>query len=585
MMHVTSITIEAPVHDHLIIHFFVALSPSMASQPISYTDARNPTFNEVGGDQVNMVFGKYVLLAGATLRLTTGVITLTGGQDSLDKLKPVVMDASRRTGCLQGTRRDVLKFIVDWVHNPHGQQNILWLHGLAGSGKSALSTTIASILSSSGQLGAFLFFDRDVTDRSDPTVVIRTLAHQLGSSSPRIGATLRAVVEGNSNILASSIHLQFQKLLLDPLSSIGNLTAPIVIVLDALDECGTADERETLLEVLANDFKNLPYHVRIIITSRLDIGICNAFESQYHILPFELDITSSANSDDILSFFRYRMSLIRNKKRHMRLETGWPGEDVLHTLVQRASGLFVWASTASGFINAHDPKRRLDVVLRGDVASGAEGALDALYKTALESIGLWDDEDFISDFRAIIGIILVARQPLSSSAIDALLLLPEHRPSMHTISLLRCVLQQDRTVRVLHPSFADFLMTQERCGRDFWSFDRYTYHRYLAMRCMDCMDAVLKRNMCNMTLTVDQANEKLPEEVSYSCLFWIDHICVIEDSSPVMDRLRDFLYQHLLHWFEAMSILKRSRYMIPLLDELRDWISVSQSCVVGHPVV
>jgi hypothetical protein len=90
------------------------------------------------------------------------------------------------------------------------------------------------------------------------------------------------------------------------------------------------------------------------------------------------------------------------------------------------------------------------------------------------------------------------------------------------------------------------------------------------------MDAVLKRNMCNMTLTVDEANERLPEEVSYSCFFWIDHICAIEDGlTPVMEQLRGFLYRHLLRWFEAMSILKRSRDTISLFDNLRDWISVS----------
>ena len=146
---------------------------------------------------------------------------------------------------------------------------------------------------------------------------------------------MRGVVEKNSNILASSFHLQFQKLFLDPLSSIP--TTQIVIVLDALDECG-ADERETLLEVLASDFRKFPSYIRTIITSRSEIGVCNTLESQGHILAFELDITSSANSDDILSFFRYRMSLIRNNKRHMRLEIDWPGEEVFRTLVQRASG-------------------------------------------------------------------------------------------------------------------------------------------------------------------------------------------------------------------------------------------------------
>ena len=272
------------------------------------------------------------------------------------------------------------------------------------------------------------------------------------------------------------------------------------------------------------------------------------------------------------------MALLRMQKRHLRLSTEWPGEEVLCQLVQRASGLFIWASTALEFIDGHDPRRRLDVILREKVASSAEAALDTLYKTALESIGLWNDEDFITYFHAILGVVLVTCQPPSSTGIDASLSLPKGWPSMHTISLLGCVLQQKPTVRALHPSFNDFLTTERRCGRDIWFFDQSIYHRYLALRCLDRMDAVLQRNICNMTLSCDRKNESLSEDISYSCLFWIDHICSIEeDLTPIIQRLCAFLYRHFLHWFEAMSILTRSRDTISLLDHFRNWLSVSQS--------
>ena len=553
----------------------------MASIPhTSYTDFRDFTFNDVGRDQVNMVFCAYQLRVERESDDEWASLSLAGSQDSLEKLKPVEMNASKRTSCLQDTRTAFLQFVFNWINDTNSQQNILWIHGLAGSGKSTLSNTIASVSGHSGQLGAFLFFDRDVTERSDPAMVIRTLAHQLGSSDPRLGAAIRAIIEKNSNILLSPLALQFQRLIFDPLASFDDPISPIVVVLDALDECGTAEERGTLLEVLANDFGRLPLYIRTIVTSRAEIDICNAFKPQQHILARELDITSPANSDDILSYFQYRMALIRSQKRHLRLAEDWPGERVFLQLVQRASGLFVWASTVSEFINGHDPRKRLDVILSGEITSGAEAALDILYKTALESIGCWDDEDFTTDFREIMGIVLIARQPLSSRAIDTLMQLPEDRPSMHTISLLGCVLQQSPTVRVLHPSFADFLMTRERCRRDTWFFNQSIYHRILAFRCLDRMNEVLKRNMCNMTLAVDQTHEMLPEDVAYSCLFWIDHISSIGvDFLPVMVRLCDFLNQHLLHWFEAMSILRKSRYTIPLLDHLIDWISVSP-CVI-----
>lgn len=50
--------------------------------------------------------------------------------------------------------------------------------------------------------------------------------------------------------------------------------------------------------------------------------------------------------------------------------------------------------------------------------------LNALYQMALESAGLWDDDDFVADFQAIIGMMLVLRNPLSSIAINHLLANP-----------------------------------------------------------------------------------------------------------------------------------------------------------------
>ena len=494
------------------------------------------------------------------------------------------MDASRRTACLPNTRIDTLKFITDWVNDPRKQQNILWLHGLAGSGKSTLATTIANLFGDSGRLGAFLFFDRDVTERSDPSVIVRTLAHQLAGSDPRIGAAIRAVVDRNSNVIMYPLPHQLRKLVIGPLETFKDTdvdsTPAIVIVLDALDECGTADEREALLAMLANDFADMPSSFRTIVASRSENDIYTAFDSRRHILAHQLDLSSPANSDDILWYFRHHLALVRTRKKHLGLKADWPGEEVLQKLVQRASGLFVWASTASAFIGGHEPRRRLDIILGGQTASGAQDALDALYKTALCSIGLWDDSDFISDFRAILGIILVARQPLSSTAIDALLQLPENRPSIYTISLLGCVLQQNPTVRVLHPSFGDFLMTAKRCEREMWFFEQSLHHRHLAFRCLDCMDAVMKQNMCNLTLSIDLASQTLSEEVAYSSVFWIDHICaIVDDIMPVIDRINVFLFRHLLHWFEAMSILRRSRDTISVLDDLKDWILVSFSWV------
>jgi len=487
------------------------------------------------------------------------------------------MDASGRAECLSDTRKDLIQSISNWAKDLTAC-NVLWLHGLAGSGKSTLSTTIANKFRELGWLGAFIFFDRDASERSDPATVIRTLAYQVGSLHTRAGTAISRVVEKFPDIFLSPIRVQFQKLLVEPLSDEGVIdsNSPFVLLLDGLDECGSAKKREVLLELLAEQSIQLPSAVRILITSRSERDIRGAFVDRHHILVQELDITSHANSNDISCYLRDRMKRMQRKSPDLLFGHDWPREDDIRGLTERASGLFVWASTAAEFMDGHDPSRRMNTILQGDIGSGAEYALDALYRTALKSAGNWEDSDFIFDFKEVIGMILVARHPLSSTAIDLLLHLPGDRPSSHTIAQLGCLLQQQPAVRFLHPSFADFLSTRSRCVRDLWYFNHTLHNHAFAMRCLCRLDRVLRQNICDLTLSTDMADLGLPEDVSYSCVFWIDHICAIEDdSTTIVEKLSSFLRRHLLHWFEAMSILKRSRQSVALLDRLLNWISVS----------
>jgi hypothetical protein len=86
----------------------------------------------------------------------------------------------------------------------------------------------------------------------------------------------------------------------------------------------------------------------------------------------------------------------------------------------------------------------------------------------------------------------------------------------------------------------------------------------------------LKENVCNLTLS-RRAQASLPEHIAYACGFWVEHICMIKDASSIADRLNTFLFDHLLHWFEAMSILKRSKDTKKMMRLLRDWHAVCGS--------
>ena len=498
-------------------------------------------------------------------------------------LKPEDMDECNPIHCLENTRRNVIKDIMEWiVDDSNDAKNVLWVYGLAGTGKSTLSATIAKIARSLCRLGAFFFFNRDIPQRNSVTL-IRTLAYRLAMFDARFGTAISRVVEQNDNISEMPLEFQFKNLLsASALKSVEWSGGPIVFIIDALDECGSESDRKNLLQVLSNGFSDLPTYIRFMVVSRQELDIQRALESHSHLRPYSLDIDSQTNKD-VSEFIRHRLEEIRKKDGF--LGDDWPGDNNINSLANRAGGLFIWTSTACLYIDGYTPGEQLSELVNAqpdDNASGPFAQLDSLYKTGLQSAGLWNNRSFRSDCCNILGLILCARVPLSCPMIDALLALPQSRPSLKSVSRLRCVLQVSETqgIRILHPSFHDYL--SERCRNQPWSIDLES-HNKVALRCIKLLDKELRENICDMTLPYLGRKNTRPEAISYACKFWIEHICLVSDiTDDIVDQIYDFLVKHLLHWMEAMAILSSHNDTIRSIRNLMERLEVCPPiCVMG----
>jgi NACHT domain len=502
----------------------------------------------------------------------------TGRDQLLSKLQSVAMDEYNRFTCLPKTRLDVIKSITEWIADQsNNAQKVLWLYGLAGSGKSTLSTTIARIMRDLHRLGAFFFFNRDIPERNAATI-IRSLAYQLALFDPGIGAEISRIVENNQNIAGMPLKFQFGQLLsAKALSSVEWSGGPIVLVIDALDECGSEADRKILLQALSEGFAILPPFIRVILTSRQERDIEDAFASHRAVDSYNLDVRPKATQEDISEFLQHHLAEIRRvNNRYIRFESDWPGDDKVRALSQCASGLFVWASTAILYIDSHDPRLRLDELIRQQsVASSSNpfANLDRLYRTGLQSAGKWTDPLFCSDCCDIFGVIVCARIPLSCAAIDSLLASP--RSCLQSISRLRCFLRGDETdaVRMLHPSFHDYLSSRSR--GEAWFIDIEQHNENLATNCINLLNESLRENICGFKLPHPVSNETLSEAVSYACSFWVEHVCmIIHITDRIGERIYEFLREHLLHWIEAMAILKSHGNTIRSLQYLLSWLQV-----------
>ena len=185
------------------------------------------------------------------------------------KLPSVQYDGHRT--CLPGTWVQLVDDILGHIHNLRpNSPRILWLSGLAGTGKSSMANSIAMHMDSLGRLVVSFCFDHnEVAQTLD--VLIGCLCHQISHFDPMLkSAVLAALQHHGPNI---SCHAQTKKLLIDPISNKVEIVRPIVIVIDVLDESGSDNvpvngvTRKDLVHIVTKDLTYLPCFVKIIITS------------------------------------------------------------------------------------------------------------------------------------------------------------------------------------------------------------------------------------------------------------------------------------------------------------------------------
>jgi len=476
--------------------------------------------------------------------------------------------------CYPDTRQTVITFITNWLSdNTTHEKPVTWLHGLAGSGKSTIATTIAEDMLNRGQLGAFFYFDRDQPGRN-ANGLIRTLVYQLAISNAEIGVVIDKIVDRFGDIPSTPLNFQFTKLLsARALQAVNWKGDPLVFVIDALDECGTSEDRESLFDAFSRGFSHLAPFIRILIVSRPEADIRETFESNPFVLPYELDIYSKENKEDIWNYFRARLDKIRKR---WACEPIWPINGTIDILEKNSAGLMIWAETACLYIDRFRPQDHLlELLHQGTVTTSAKpfDRLDKLYKVAIQSSGSWEDSSYAVACCSMFGMIACARIPLSFSAISILTGIPTAQ--ILSASGFGCLLQwsEIQPVRVLHPSFQDYL-TERACDEP-WFIDIEKHNQEIAVQCMAYLKANLHNNISGLSLDQQHQVPQLSEALDYACRYWIEHLVVLKSPGDhVRDLISDIINEDLLHWIEALAFLKEHPQTIRLLNNLLNWTKV-----------
>lgn len=506
--------------------------------------------------------------------------------------------------CLPGTRTDILSQIDMWASAQ--APCMFWLNGMAGTGKSTISRTVARSFSQKEILGASFFFKRGEADRGNALKLFPTVARQLAFSIPELHTYLQRAVVENPGIGGREIQEQFDKLLLQPLVCLAQSDLQrraVVIVVDALDECDGDKSIRLVLQLLSNlrNISTLYLRVKVFLTSRpelpirlgfLDIATSEITTEKHQDLILH-EIPENVITHDISLFFHHRLSKIR---RESFLFDDWPGETDFRRLVNLSIPLFIFAATICRLFEDPnwDPIDSLTEVL----AHRYDSNLDQTYLPVLNRVLAGQSErqknKLIQEFQQVIGPIVILESPLSVPSLSKLLDLPESLIQLR-LKLLHSVLQippeadKDSPVRVFHLSFKDFLLDPETRDKTPLSIDKKEACCNLAMRCLLVCQNQLQKNICELPsegtyrAEIDQAtiDRHIPTELQYSCRYWVHHLLQC-DLANLIDQSFSFLQRHFLHWVEVLSLLGRVSEVVGIINELQAEIPVSPSLLYNH---
>ncbi|KFA68749.1 hypothetical protein S40285_09639, partial [Stachybotrys chlorohalonatus IBT 40285] len=481
--------------------------------------------------------------------------------------------------CLANTRVELLKQILQWVHDPNAKP-IFWLNGMAGTGKSTISRTIASSLNQPRYLGASFFFKRGEADRGNVSRLMTTIVRQLADKEPRIAPMLKDAIEADSTILSSAIQEQFQKLIYEPLSKI-TLSAPLVVIIDALDECNNDNEVKLVIKLFARVQSLRPPWLRVFMTSRPELPIRLGFSNVRGIYQGLIlhEIERRIIERDVHIFLEHNFQSIRDDynstvAEERKLPPDWPGDSEIKALASLTTPLFISAVTACRFIadRKYHPERSLKDILehQGKSANSGYGAtyLPVLYRQ-IDGLSRNRKDEVIRQFRHIVGTIITLANPLSASALAQLLNVPQDTIDVR-LDMLHSVLHVpdsfNSPIRLLHLSFRDFLVDPAtRDETPLW-VDEKQMHCDIAINCLRVMEARLRMDICVMrspgiarsTISNQRIAENVSEEIKYSCLHWVEHLKGGDMRISDGEEVHLFLFKHLLHWLEVLSLIGRA---------------------------
>ncbi|KAF8649453.1 hypothetical protein AX16_005786 [Volvariella volvacea WC 439] len=366
----------------------------------------------------------------------------------------------------RGTRQGVISNIVSWVENRERFEDILWVKGTLGVGKSTVARAVADkfyLKEANGRLAGSFFFCGEDSSRNHPGNFALTVAYQLAATLPAVGERMNVAISRDPAILHGGLNHQWMELVVKPVRATSSSRMRAVIIIDGLDECGTPDEQQQILSLVFSCGPLFP--IAFVITSRPESHLQAVFDDPNHrmwINVVELEPSREEMKQFLVSSFA---TIKRTNQALSSSEQPWPPRKDIDTLIDRACGQYLYLSAILNFVSSDkwegNPRTKLQQVIDKTAPIAAFIPLDDVYHSILEKcsetnsrltyqilfqITYFPNAIYIHHLSALFNV----------SDVDI----------HHSLRGLRSVVGIDPTdrVRIPHRSFIDFLLDNCRSG-------------------------------------------------------------------------------------------------------------------------
>jgi hypothetical protein len=447
---------------------------------------------------------------------------------------------------------------------------IMWLHGAAGAGKSAIAQTIAEHCHALNLLLASFFFSRSDPSRNLAKYLIPTIAYQVATNLPSARARIAAALERDPLVVEQSLEAQIVALLVGPLQNFvddgyfNSSPCQRLIIIDGLDECTNPAMQCSILNNISLLFRRHHVPILFLVASRPESHISQVFNSKPLVdllvrLPLDVDYRSA---NDVRLFLQDKFNDI--KETHPLkafIDPSWPCERRIRALVNKSSGHFLYAATVARYVSSvrHNPTERLEIIFGIQPPQHSSdmpfAEIDSLYKHIFSAV------ENVEKVLKILALILDPMSKMTPEQVASFLGLKPGKLEVllgnlsSIISITPC-----QPMYPLHGSLRDFLLDPLRSGTFY--HDMPVINSHFAHLCFEhikkseCVSMVVD-DIAYLTIALNSTEDW--DHLSSHFPFWhsaLSFISYCERAAPsraLYDDILSLPLTDLTRWYHLQS--------------------------------